>query len=200
VDTEQLKTICDDLGALREYPFVSVHEMQEEYAGLKLHDGIGCVHCPFACLSVTWMAKHFNANHRGKKGVKKWPTVKVQQLDKQAHKMFFRVTPRNKPDVMPDDIYIQNLKNLMETTEKDFLAGGLNCRQVSPWLLSTRWHEHIDGYDTEELRALAAVPSRHEFPGLHDGLEHLFGLGLEALDELPELVLQRLHTSDPAKT
>jgi hypothetical protein len=200
IDMEQLEKVCDELGALREYPFVSRAEVQKEYTGLKLYDGIGCPHCPFACLSSSWMVKHYNAKHQGKKSVSSWPLVKVQQLDKQMHKSFFRVSPRSRPDVVLDDDYIVHLKNLMDMEEKQFIAGGVNSRQISPWLLSTRWHEHIDGYDTDELRGLVAMPSKNEFPGLSDGLEHLFGLGLEALKELPELVLQRLNTSDPAKT
>jgi len=200
IDLTQLEKVCDDLGALRNFPPISRDETHPQYAGLRLDDGIGCTYCPYACISTSNMMKHCGEKHQSRKTPSSWPSVPVQCLDKQAHKSFFHVTPQKKLNVMQDDIYIANLQNLMYSAEEEFIVEGLNSRQISPWLLSTCWHEHIDGYNTEELRKLVAIPSKTEFPGLHEGLQLLYEFGLEAMDELPELVLQKLNTPDPAKT
>jgi Orsellinic acid/F9775 biosynthesis cluster protein D len=200
IDSKMLLEVCDELGALTEYPSMIEKEPHTEYAGLKLHKGLGCHYCSFVCISLEHMAKHHRKKHGAMGSVTSWPTVDIQQLDRQVHKTFFRVTPLKLPTVIPDDTYIQNLTKLMEESQDEYVAGGLNARQISPWLLTTRWHEHVEGYDVAELRTLTAVPIRTEFPGLHKGLEHLFALCLEAMDQLPELVLQRLNTPDPAKT
>jgi hypothetical protein len=200
IDAGRLQNVCTELGALDELPAVEGDEHQPQFAGLAIYDGIACRHCDYVCISQATMGKHHLAKHRTMGSVTSWPRVKVQQLDKQAHKTFFQVTPWDQMDVVSDDVYLENLKELMEMAEREYADGEQDARQISPWLLSTRWHEHIEGYDTKELMDLAKVPSKDEFPGLHAGLEHLFALALEAVDELPELVLQKLNTPDAAKT
>jgi Orsellinic acid/F9775 biosynthesis cluster protein D len=200
IDTAKLINICTELGAMEELPSVEGDVIQPQFAGLAIHNGIGCRHCHYVCISETNMKKHHLSHHCKMGAATSWLVVKIQQLDKQTHKTFFRVQPWDKMDVVSDDDYLRNLKELMEVIEQEYEEGGNDARQISPWLLSTRWHEHIEGYDTKELRELVKVPSKDEFPGLREGLEHLFALALEAVDELPELVLQKLNTPDPAKT
>jgi hypothetical protein len=148
------------------------------------------------------MHKHCKGHHPGHRQAEPcWPQVLIQQLDKQTSNTFFRVEPWNKPEAMPHEIYLKTLEESLEADRK--VKGGeedMNSRQISPWLLTTRWHKHIAGYDPRELRQLVANPKRNEFPGLHNAIDHLFKVGLTTMDSCPELVLQRLNTPDPAKT
>jgi hypothetical protein len=201
INNDLLAEACQRLGAASELPYMFGLGIKQQYAGLAVYDGIGCTHCQYCCLSRENMRKHFQRCHPEHRLGTFWPHVTVQQLDKQRNNAFFRVEPWDKSESMPDDIYLKNLEESMGADKMEKGAeGDVNARQVSPWLLTTRWHEHIAGYDPGELKQLVAVPKKDEFPGLHDAIQYLFQVGLDMVNSSPELVLQRLNTPDPAKT
>ncbi|KAI6041173.1 hypothetical protein EDC04DRAFT_2893388 [Pisolithus marmoratus] len=72
------------------------------------------------------------------------------------------------------------------------------CR-VSPWLLTTQWHEHMAGKDIKQLCSLVALPKNNDgdIPGLRDAVEAYYEEALSLLDKTGELVLQRLNSPDP---
>ncbi|KAG2126628.1 uncharacterized protein EDB93DRAFT_1096999 [Suillus bovinus] len=74
-------------------------------------------------------------------------------------------------------------------------------RMVSPWLLTTKWHEHVAGYDVAALRMLVALPKAddHTMPNLMQAVEEYFESALVLLDITDELILQRLNSPDPLK-
>ena len=201
ISNDLLVEACQRLGASSELPCMKGPEIKRQYAGLKLYEGIGCTLCQHACLSHESMRKHFQQHHHKHRLTKNWPQALVQQLDKQTSKSFFRVEPWNKPEAMPNSIYLRNLEESLEAdrTKKGW-EGQANTRQISPWLLTTQWHMHFAGHDPAELKRLVAIPKKDEFPGLQDVVANLFESGLEMIDNCPELVLQKLNTPDPAKT
>jgi len=73
-------------------------------------------------------------------------------------------------------------------------------RSISPWLLSTHWHEHVYGYNVKELCDLVSSPNKKEFPGLQDIVHGYFSEATQDIHTLQELTLQILNTNDPAKT
>lgn len=73
-------------------------------------------------------------------------------------------------------------------------------RCISPWLLTTKWHEHVKGHDAKELCSLIAFPTKMEYPGLSLGVQQYFAEATEEMDTLQELTLQNINTPDPAKT
>jgi hypothetical protein len=201
VNGVKLAEACKRLGALSDLPNMKGPNIKQQHAGLALYDGIGCTRCQYACLSRESMRKHFQQCHQDVKLQTIWPQALVQQLDKQTSNTFFRVEPWAKPEAMPDSIYLKNLEESLEAERTEGRREGeTNARQISPWLLTTRWHEHIAGHDPIELKELVTVPKKHEFPGLHDAVKYLFKVALDMIDNCPELVLQRLNTPDPAKT
>jgi hypothetical protein len=203
ISQDRLKQACDKLEAALEMPNMLCPEKPLQYAGLALYDGIGCRHCSYACLSHETMRKHHQRCHPEMRTERHWPQVKVQQLDRQIHSSFFRVLPWNKPELVSDDLYLKNLDHKMDFEGLgDNLATDeeVNARQVSPWLLTTKWHMHVAGYDPGELKALVATPKKDELPGLSNAIKELFQMGKDAMKRCPELVLQRLNTPDPAKT
>jgi hypothetical protein len=72
-------------------------------------------------------------------------------------------------------------------------------RSISPWLLTTRWHEHIEGYQIKELIDLIAFPNENEFPGLKTAVIRYFQAATNLLPSLSELTLQILNSEDPIK-
>jgi hypothetical protein len=198
INMEDLNQVCKNLGVHFVLPALVGDQSRTQFAGLKLYEGIRCGLCPYACIARRVMQKHHRSSHADKKCPGSWSSTSVQQLDRQTHKSFFSVTPWNKPDVMPDDIYLKNLKSWM-SEDDDICPSDLNAHQISPWLLSTRWHEHVEGLEVEELRKLVATPKKTEFPGLQEGLQYLTIYCLGAMESTPELILQRLNTPDPMK-
>jgi hypothetical protein len=73
-------------------------------------------------------------------------------------------------------------------------------RCISPWLLTTKWHEHVQGYDVKELCNLIAFPSKVEYPGLSTAVQEYFAEATDEMESLQELTLQTLNTADPVKT
>lgn len=73
-----------------------------------------------------------------------------------------------------------------------------NARSISPWLLSTRWHEHVHGYDTNELLKLISIP-KDDFPGLKALVKRYMEQATDLIKSTAELCLQHLNTADPDK-
>jgi len=94
-----------------------------------------------------------------------------------------------------DDLWFQ-----MDSVMQDSASpADKNPRQVSPWLLTTHWHEHFNGYDTGELLDLIALPKEGEFPGLRALVEKYVEQAIKLIAHTAELALQRLNSPDPVK-
>jgi hypothetical protein len=72
-------------------------------------------------------------------------------------------------------------------------------RSISPWLLSTHWHEHVYGYNAKELCDLVSSPNKKEFPGLQDIVHNYFSEATQDLCTLQELTLQILRVRSAAE-
>jgi chromosome condensin MukBEF complex kleisin-like MukF subunit len=73
-------------------------------------------------------------------------------------------------------------------------------RMISPWLLTTRWHESIGTHPTEALRKMVAMPQdRDGLQKLKHSVEVYFDNALALLHTTDELTLQRLNSPDPVK-
>jgi hypothetical protein len=60
-----------------------------------------------------------------------WTVVKVQQLDQQKNKSYFRVELWNKAVPMPNEIYLKNLAETLEI-EEDVIEEDVDARQGAP--------------------------------------------------------------------
>ncbi|KAG2088572.1 uncharacterized protein F5147DRAFT_525879, partial [Suillus discolor] len=74
-------------------------------------------------------------------------------------------------------------------------------RMVSPWLLTTKWHEHVAGHDVATLRKLVEFPKVDDpiMPKIAHVVEAYFDGALRLLEVTDELILQRLNSPDPLK-
>ncbi|KAF8633670.1 hypothetical protein AX17_004413, partial [Amanita inopinata Kibby_2008] len=173
----------------------------DEVQGLAIFDGMLCDFCERVYCTVGSMKKHHRSLHGDLDMPSSWRQVKAQQLNWTTHKSYFRIRPTLAPETpltpssTADKIHAQTKGHLDMTQPID------DARLLSPWLSSTRWHEHIKDYSVTELKALIA-PSKddREYPGLHQSLHHLLFGAAKQISTLPELILQKLNTPDPAKT
>lgn len=77
-------------------------------------------------------------------------------------------------------------------------------RLISPWLHTTRWHQHTDLFqDKSVLRELVRIPDHEDddldAPGIKKAVQKYFNMALELLPLTDELVLKKLNSPDPAK-
>lgn len=91
----------------------------------------------------------------------------------------------------------QHMIKVLEVPRK---RNKVDKRSISPWLLTTQWHEHVCGYDVKELCDLVAFPSKRELPGLPAVVQEYFAEATQEIATLQELTLQILNTADPVKT
>ena len=83
-----------------------------------------------------------------------------------------------------------------------------SARKISPWLLRTKFHTHVDGYDKAVLRKLVAHPDVNgnrrdnndndlpELKILPDAVYTFFDKCTDLLEEIDELVLCQLLTTN----
>ncbi|KAF8238364.1 hypothetical protein L208DRAFT_1375265 [Tricholoma matsutake] len=74
-----------------------------------------------------------------------------------------------------------------------------NACLVSPWLMQTGWHTHVQPYDVSQLHKPVMMPDADLFVGLHDTILAYGNHATDLLDETDELVLQQINTADPEK-
>ena len=114
---------------------------------------------------------------------------------------WFRVSDSTQQYMEPSsDILLDQLQKEMATVLEDpYQLTMTDHRSISPWLLTTRWHEHIEGYQVNELINLIAFPKENEFPGLKTVVIQYFQEATNLLPSLSELTLQILNSADPVK-
>ncbi|KAG2037030.1 hypothetical protein BDR03DRAFT_1011159 [Suillus americanus] len=73
---------------------------------------------------------------------------------------------------------------------------------VSPWLPTTRWHEHTCGHLTGHFHDMVVIPKDdddEDLLKLKDAVKVYFQDALDLLPTTDEITLQRLNSSDPIK-
>jgi hypothetical protein len=76
-----------------------------------------------------------------------------------------------------------------------------NARMISPWLMRTMWHQHLEPHREHEVElcSLVAMPKDDELPWLHELVYDYFSMATGLIESTDELVLQTLNSTDPEK-
>lgn len=202
IDKQLLNSDIQLLGVNDDLPALDCLAVRPEIQGLLLHAGLRCSVCNKIYGVQSSIIKHHHEKHHDLPVPRSWTTVDAQQLDHTLHRSFFPVTPASPANVHPTQALIDDLRAAMEASDASSRPADycLDPRLVSPWLKSNRWLDLIKDRSLEELQGMVAILKKDEFPGLVPAVHQLF-LGSEHVFELvPELILQRLNTPDPAKT
>ena len=198
VDDAELSQVCRRLKVANKPP-VYGNGPYTEVEGVKVQKGIVCPYCGKALVKPSSMAKHHGTAHPDiRPAPKEWPDAWVQRFNHGAGSAFFSVNPLRSVVPTEADAIIKQLRSEMQDA-KEGRQVSTDARTISPWLLSTKWHEHVKGYDVGELYDLVAFP-KQDIPGLKDAVLHLMRGGVGIIGQFSELFLQHLNTPDPAKT
>ncbi|KAI6117140.1 hypothetical protein EDD16DRAFT_1520180 [Pisolithus croceorrhizus] len=133
-----------------------------------------------------------------------WRSCEIQQLRRGAREAqalweVEDVEEENHP--MLHQFLVDSLLKELEPTLQ-VVQTPLDGHMVSPWLLTTQWHEHMAGKDIRQLCSLVTLPKNNDgdIPGLRDAVEACYAEVCSLLDRTGELVSQRLNSLDPTKS
>ena len=173
------------------------------FKSLKTLEGFACTLCTQLGLSELYMKDHYSRVHHI---IPSDLTRCIMQRYSLAHagplRSLFRVQPlssqnENQPELSIVDCVREQMAAALQTPH---LRNQEDQRCISPWLLTTKWHEHVHGYDVAELCNLITYPTKTEYPGLSSSIQKYFAEATDQMESLQELTLQILNTADPVKT
>jgi hypothetical protein len=174
------------------------------YQGLKVLEGFACTLCTQLALSESYLKDHYTREHSNHPHPSQLTQCSMQRFSLMHTgplRKLFRVQSEALIQIQPAMSVVAVAQQLMaKALQVPRKRGNVDKRSVSPWLLTTKWHEHVHGYDVKELYDLVAFPSKTEFPGLVSTVQEYFSDATEEMQTLQELTLQMLNTADPAKT
>lgn len=199
----KLKAIAERAEIATTFPdMICTWEPVEQYTGLKVHSVSGCPHCPYAVTKKKVQAhlkkEHANLGNKVEEG------VMTQVLNPSNTWSHFRIKPHPTKDLEQEGNKYMDLGQESRNFDwKSFVKSNSkqlpNARLVSPWLMCTRWDEHVLGKNLEELSMLVALPKENEFHGLAKVVKAYFDKATDLLDAVDELVLQHLSSAHPTK-
>ncbi|KAJ7467398.1 hypothetical protein B0H11DRAFT_2046928 [Mycena galericulata] len=183
------------------YPMIeSTKEGTLQYSGLALKGDLsGCPDCGYTA-ALTKVQAHIRENpeHTGQL----LTNMYAQVLNTGATKTNIRVIPRPVEKKTPAGPCAELLEQIHNFDWRGYQKKEVpNARMISPFLMRTRWHEDMLPYQDRlpEIRELASMPKKTEFPGLHELIKAYLQKATALLDATDELVLQRLNSADPDK-
>jgi hypothetical protein len=202
LDRTKFPALVADNSIHEELPPLHFDSAMEPFDGLKIDPGLRCIHCPKVAGTRDSMIKHHQRCHLKEHATpKSWPSCHIQRLTSSPgkHCAYWEVTlPKTHEEATIDSMLEELQINAMAMTRVDVKA--VNARSISPWLLFTGWHVHIQDYETKELLSLISIPKEDEFPGLKNLVRTYMLKATDLMDSTDDLCLQYLNTADPAKT
>lgn len=203
-DPTQLSVVLRQLPVHPALPAMSNLIIHPEIQGLKLHHGLKCNECHVIRLNSKSMKQHFAQEHPGQTVPPRFSACHAQRLTAGAGftSSYFQVNKQTALSATPWEAMVATAQAEMadEETMDHCQNRQINARLVSPWLITTKWHEHVAGYHIGTLIQLVATPKKDEFPGLKKLVFNYMSSATGFIKSTAELVLQTLNTPDPAKT
>jgi Orsellinic acid/F9775 biosynthesis cluster protein D len=198
VDVDRVTKDLASLGGVDALPVIeATGTPRRPFAGLRIQTGFRCTLCPKVLGTLQSIRYHHKTDHTpGEPYPSDWPACHIQQLNVFSHRTYFEVSRPRQTDPTPFDTILSSLEVDMGRALASDVSRP-NARAVSPWLLRTQWHVHVEGHDTQELRRLVANPKDVEFPGLRRLLLAYLRAATSKIEGTDELVLQRLNSPLP---
>lgn len=186
-------------------PITTLHQQAPpSFQGLKLLEGFACTICTQLGLSESYMKDHYSREHHINILTSKLTRCYLQRYslaNTGPLRALFRVQPPSQDQGQQGSSLADRVcKQMAAALTRPHLRNQADQRCISPWLLTTKWHEHVKGFDVKELCNLIAFPTKAEYPGLSTAVQEYFAEATAQMDSLQELTLQILNTADPVKT
>jgi hypothetical protein len=167
-------------------------------AGLSLWDGVRCNLCDAVSTTTGSLTTHHWHNAHGG-GTYQLPAVFSKVHLQRLHcDRYFSVVVPTAPEADVSDPMARLLEEVQDQVQIPLLEP--SERQVSQWLKHTRWHEALAHVPTSRLVDLAEPCTADAFKLVYQSIHRYYQRANELIPETPDLVLQHLHTPDPAKT
>ncbi|KAG2080895.1 hypothetical protein BD769DRAFT_1684593 [Suillus cothurnatus] len=200
-DDVKFAQVMKEEGILSDLPRISGARSQVE--GLAVHDALGCGHCNRVFISIKHAREHYSEAHKGTAKPQEWRACKAQHFRNGGpgtHQIYWEVENYAAPEACVKETLMRAIMKDMESVLQ-VVEAPQDKRTVSPWLLTTRWHEHLAGNKPTDLMDLVAIPKRNDelMPLLKEHVEAYFESTLALLSTTDELTLQRLNSPDPMK-
>jgi len=203
IDEEQFQMAVDEMDVEEELPEIAGGgPPMPEFAGLQCHKGLLCKHCNKVVGTESSMAKHYTNDHAEVQKPKIFEEVDYQQLHQGSGsgRTIFQVELQPRKDVPPDAVLVARLRAETDKAfEEDIDISDVNSQGINPWLLTTKWHLHVDGYEVAHLQGLVKPLHEKEAPRLVQLVEEYYINATALIDQTDDLTLQHLNTPDPAK-
>lgn len=199
LDLEQLKAICLKHG-IGDVPVI---EAQREpiisYDGITVKEGFACQVCAYVAGTELSIIEHYNKEH-GSGVPKSYTHCSYQQLcGKDTHKAKFRVHPKAIPEpVTPLEAVMEAMREEITLLAKPS-ESTVNARAISPWLLASGFHLHVETFNKTELMALVAGGLDTKTAKIRKVVRKYYFKAADLLPVTPELVKQMLNSPDPPK-
>jgi len=202
VDKHRLEQAIVETGVINTLPVLQGPRAAVE--GLSIHDAIACDYCHIVFTSQKKMQIHHAKFHSSIPTPHAWRTCKAQHLKNGGPgtlRSYWEVMMnRDEQENDPIQVLIRSVIEEIEPTLQ-VLQLPQDDREISPWLLTTRWHEHIAGLQPSHLCNFISLPKDNEedMPKLRENVKAYFEEALELLSTTDELILKRLNSPDPLK-
>jgi hypothetical protein len=167
-----------------------------------------CVRCTL-CTSVyadSSIRTHITKKHPGSTVIAlgSLPAIHGQKLSQGRNNKIFEVFPCSLPHgalaKTTPALYLESLRDIRNKEILEYNPATVDPRAVSPWLLSTGWHLHLQGSDPQALRAYTIAPKNEGYLDfLQAGVIAFVERAAALIEHTPELVLQSLNTPDLSK-
>jgi hypothetical protein len=173
---------------------------KEVVEGLEVSLGFVCDHCQSGFTLLSSLRRHHQKLHKNAVYNPGDGTDEIQRLDRFSNTTYFPVDSGKSIyavfDFDSESHILQLYTDKLKKHDRD-VTSDVDIRNVSPWLRTTRWHEHVQGHSTEGLMKLVAPPSVLEIPFLDAAVIQCLLDASETMSSTPELVLQRLISPYP---
>ncbi|KAI6017532.1 hypothetical protein EDC04DRAFT_2608014 [Pisolithus marmoratus] len=177
--------------------------------GLAVFDAMACDSCTMVYTKQKKMRAHHGSKHGDLPIPQHWRPCKAQRMKPEGagtvRQLWEVATQARAGEDSRERALADKLLGELEEQLKTVRVPKDN-RLVSPWLLTTRWHEWARWLrkPTEELRAMVALPrpslpEEEHYKTLVETIELYFEEAVTMIDSTDELVLQWLNSPDPVK-
>lgn len=207
IDQVRFMQAITDMMLAKNFPS-SIVGPRNEVHGLSIQDAFACDHCSKLYLSENTIRSHHHKQHKNIPKPHSWRQCRVQGIHTQAtafHSSCHLLWEISTKDIIQDgqpsrEVLVESLlKELDEEFNVPMAAS--DERRVTPWLMTTRWHEYIASaeFNVECLCNMVAIPkdNDHILPGLRSAVNKYFHEALDLLPITDELVLKRLNSPSP---
>jgi hypothetical protein len=172
--------------------------------GLLIQDAFACCHCDKVLLSEKKIREHYSLKHKDVPITRAWRPCRAQRFQtgggQSGHQLLWEVDDSHMDVTTSLDSIIMDVLNKIS---EELIVPQIpqDDRMISPWLLTTRWHEHIGSHPIEALRQMVALPhDKEDLHKLKTSVEVYFAKALALIPTADELTLQRLNSPDHVKS